>query len=87
MADQKVSELASITTVGLNSLLYVVQGGESKRTTVGNFVSSIAANIWVTTPPATSTSTGVRGTMAYDTSNVYVCVATNTWKKIALSDW
>ena len=87
MADQKVSELASITTVGLNSLLYVVQGGESKRTTVSNFVSSIAANIWVTTPPATSTSAGVRGTVAYDTSNVYVCVATNTWKKIALSNW
>lgn len=87
MADQKVSELASITAVGLTSLLYVVQGGESKRAAVSDFVSSIARNIWVTVPPATSTSTGVRGSLAFDTSNVYVCVATNNWKKIALSDW
>lgn len=87
MADQKLSELASITTAGLNSLLYVVQGGESKRITVGDFVSSVSRNIWVTTPPATSTSAGVRGSLAFDTSNVYVCVATNNWKKIALSDW
>lgn len=87
MADQKLSELASVTSVGLTSLLYVVQGGESKRSSVSNFVSSIARNIWVTVPPATSTSTGTLGSLAFDTSSIYVCVAANTWKKIALSDW
>jgi hypothetical protein len=38
-------------------------------------------------PPATATSTGIAGQIAYDSSYVYVCVATNTWKRSALSSW
>ena len=37
--------------------------------------------------PATATSTGVAGQHAYDSSYVYVCTATNTWKRAALSTW
>jgi hypothetical protein len=37
--------------------------------------------------PATSTSAGVAGQVAYDANYVYVCVATNTWKRTALSTW
>jgi hypothetical protein len=38
-------------------------------------------------PPASATSTGIAGQIAYDSSYVYVCVATNTWKRSALSSW
>lgn len=37
--------------------------------------------------PATATSTGTTGQMALDSNYYYVCVATNTWKRTALSAW
>jgi len=39
------------------------------------------------TTPATSSSTGTAGWIAYDSNYVYVCVATNTWKRAAISTW
>jgi hypothetical protein len=41
---------------------------------------------WVTVP-ATATSTGVAGQVAYASGFLYVCVATNTWRRTALSTW
>lgn len=35
--------------------------------------------------PATSTSTGTKGTIKWDGTNLYVCTATNTWRRVALS--
>ena len=37
--------------------------------------------------PATSTSTGIVNTIAIDTNYLYICVATDTWKRVALSSW
>lgn len=37
--------------------------------------------------PATSFSAGIKGQIAYDASYVYICVATNTWKRSPLSTW
>lgn len=87
MADQKLSELASASTVGQSDSLYLVQGGVSKKASVSSLASSVASTIVLANPPATSTSTGTRGTIAYDSSNVYVCIATDTWKRASLSTW
>lgn len=38
-------------------------------------------------PPPTSTSAGQAGTITWDTNFLYVCTATNTWKRTALSTW
>jgi len=48
--------------------------------------------ILATTPtivavPSTSTSIGAVGQLAWDSSYLYLCVATNVWKRIALSSW
>jgi hypothetical protein len=37
--------------------------------------------------PASASSSGVAGTLAYDSSYLYVCTATDTWKRAALSTW
>lgn len=37
--------------------------------------------------PATATSTGTAGQVAKDSSYLYVCVATNSWKRVGLSTW
>lgn len=39
---------------------------------------------WVTVP-ILATSTGTAGQVAYDATHFYVCVATNTWVRVALA--
>jgi len=37
--------------------------------------------------PASSTDTGQAGQIAWDSNYLYICVATNTWKRVALANW
>ena len=37
--------------------------------------------------PSTAASTGEKGTICWDTNYIYVCTATNTWKRAAISTW
>jgi len=37
--------------------------------------------------PSSALDQGVKGTITYDTDYIYVCVATNTWKRVALNSW
>jgi hypothetical protein len=37
--------------------------------------------------PATSGASGNQGDICWDTSYVYICVATNTWKRSQLTSW
>lgn len=50
------------------------------------FVRPHAEDIWQGVP-ATSSSPGQKGDNAFDANYFYVCVATNTWKRVALSTW
>lgn len=43
--------------------------------------------IAATHTPSSASDTGVAGTIAWDSSFVYVCVATNTWKRVAIATW
>lgn len=39
------------------------------------------------TAPASATATGTAGQIAYDSTHIYVCVATNTWVRATLATW
>jgi len=39
------------------------------------------------TVPASATATGTRGEISWDADFMYVCIATNTWKRSALTTW
>lgn len=41
---------------------------------------------WVPVP-ASSSSAGTPGQLAYNGSYLFVCVATNTWRRVAINDW
>lgn len=41
----------------------------------------------ITSVPATATSTGIAGQIAYDASFFYVCTAANTWRRAAIATW
>lgn len=36
---------------------------------------------------AAASDTGVKGDICWDSSYIYVCVATDTWKRVAISTW
>ena len=40
-----------------------------------------------TKTPATATAAGTTGMIAWDTSFIYICTATNTWKRVAIATW
>lgn len=42
---------------------------------------------WASAPPSSATDTGVAGTLAWDSTHLYLCVATNTWIRVALATW
>jgi hypothetical protein len=39
------------------------------------------------TAPSSTTATGITGEIRYTADFIYVCIATNTWKRSALSTW
>jgi hypothetical protein len=55
------------------------------------FSSSVTATQFalsaLNTAPASATATGTLGEVRIDASYIYVCTATNTWKRAAISTW
>lgn len=37
--------------------------------------------------PSTAASSGVKGSFAFDSSYIYICTATDTWKRVAIATW
>ena len=60
-------------------------------TTTGIAVTGVTDTdqLRVTTPsvPASATASGTAGDIAWDADYIYVCTATNTWKRVAISTW
>ena len=75
-------------TSGLGVGSYI-NGVESIFTTlvIEDLATAIKGVVASGSAPASATSTGVAGTIAYDSSYVYICTATNTWKRVAISSW
>ena len=63
----------------------------TQKSTVGTVGSSsitfsalCTTSLSLTTAPTTNASPGVKGQIAFDSTGIYVCTATNTWRKSAL---
>jgi len=50
---------------------------------------SLVGDLFLTTQstPASAAATGVKGQIVHDTNYIYVCTATNTWKRVAIATW
>ena len=87
----------NLSTTGTATLPTVdINAGNIDGTNIGagtpgagtfNALATTGDNIRIDTSqtPASSSASGTKGEFAYDTSYIYVCVATNTWKRVALS--
>lgn len=61
--------------------------GTSATTVTGLYGNQIRLLSGMGTAPATSTSPGVTGTIIVTTTYIYVCTATDTWKRVAIATW
>ena len=74
----------------------------NKKITINEIFAAVPANtvfsgsmavaganlqILTTATPANSTAVGVAGSVQWDTSYLYVCTATDTWKRITLTSF
>lgn len=52
-----------------------------------NLVTAPQLRISLSNPPASATATGSAGQMRWDANYIYVCTATDTWKRVAIATW
>jgi len=80
---------ADINTTGTKAMAVV---GEPHYTTdtgvlyIFNGTENVAINAYERTPSSAS-DTGIKGEVCYDADYLYLCVATDTWKRVALETW
>jgi hypothetical protein len=62
--------------------------GEQAISTVTGLQAALDGKLgtWVSVP-ATATSTGTAGQIAYDGTHFFVCSATDTWLRVAIATW
>jgi hypothetical protein len=53
----------------------------------GSFSGTIATQGGTASTPASASASGTAGTIRWDASYIYVCTATNTWKRAAIATW
>ena len=63
------------------------QNALSSTVTIENDGSIVAKVRLQGTAPSSATATGTAGDIRYDASYVYICTATNTWVRAALTTW
>jgi hypothetical protein len=57
-------------------------------TSTGNFgIVGNTFNVPTTRTPASAAAPGTAGDICWDSSYIYVCVATDTWKRVAIATW
>jgi hypothetical protein len=62
--------------------------GGSVIATVSTTGLAVTGDISVSTKtPASAAAAGVAGTITWDADYLYVCTATNTWKRVAIATW
>ena len=74
---------------------------QSQKITVASFFGNVSTNavfnanvsfmgkvmLSNTAAPTSASATGTKGEIRYDDGYIYICTATNTWKRAAISTW
>lgn len=80
----------SAAYIGISgSSLNLGSGSATALSLDGSQNATFAGQLRVTNPvtPASAAATGTVGTMAWDSSYLYVCIAANTWRRVAHATW
>lgn len=65
----------------------ILQIAQTGRASVPYDLAVAGKTIIATSTPASAGATGEAGQIAWDSSYIYICTATNTWKRVAISTW
>jgi len=89
---KKVTELSALTAPAADDLLLIIDDVAgtpiTKKITLANVLGSSIANVVIfNTTPANSSITIKKGTIMFDTDYLYVAVANNSLKRVALSSF
>lgn len=86
-----ITELSSINGVGLGDYLISTDIGSTVQAydatiLTNSDIGSTVKGEWVA-PPTLSSDSGSAGDFAYDSDYLYICVATDTWRRVDLTGW
>lgn len=96
-ASPAAATFTNLTASGTSTLTTVdINAGDIDGTNIGSATPGAGTfsalvctgdhiRIDTTQTPASSSASGTKGEIAYDSDYIYVCVATNSWKRVALS--
>mgnify|MGYP003638844029 CR=1 FL=1 len=84
-----------VTEDGKTATVNIGTSGASGSTTninigggVGTCTTTIDADLVIPgETPASATAAGTAGQIAWDVNYIYICTATNTWKRVAIGTW
>ena len=65
----------------IGSDLNATPAKSTKNFTVGSVLDFFNGNA----VPASATATGIKGQIAADATHLYICTATNTWRKVSIT--
>lgn len=83
------SDLAKHVTMGSEDYgsISVGSDGPSFYAPSRVMIKQLANALIIGSVPASASAWGTKGDIAYDSSYMYVCTATNTWKRIPWDIW
>lgn len=82
-------EAANISKAAEATKQTVALDGYRQSTAAASALSSGLAGkmgTWVAVP-ASAAASGTAGQLAYASGQLYICVATNTWQRVAIATW
>lgn len=88
-----VSGNVQYTLQGFDDINYTTvptDGQGLQWSSVNNYwepVNPVSSKIRLSTAPSSATATGVQGTVIFAGNYIYVCVASNTWRRALFSTW
>ena len=91
-----VANAGWISGSGAGDIVFDLKGDSCTLQFIGTawyMISNNGCKFGTSTPvfaasiPSTASATGKTGTIAYDSTYLYICTATNTWKRVAIASW
>ena len=73
---------------GPSGLAFSANAGSAMQMRLSSAGLAVTGDVSVSTKtPASAAAAGVAGTITWDANYLYVCTATNTWKRVAIATW
>jgi hypothetical protein len=88
-ADQPAIKLFGKSHSSLANVIRMRTNNADALVIAANQDATFSGNVIVPSPtvPSSASDTGTVGTVSWDSSFIYICTATDTWKRVAIATW